>query len=397
MASSLASPLRCALPMIRQSLLAAVVLAFASSTIACASPDGAADENVGTQASAMSEAPESAVKEIATTLLGAVAGKGAMESLFPAEGVDYARLNATLASTMKQANVNQTVMEQTGRLVGLEAYMRDCDTRLAAGADSDGIYREIFVSLSTANEILANLSTPETSQAGLSAYIGAAQLRMSMTMRLAQLKPSALSTSLTSIRRDAVTYARHVVDTKKAIELGTLDNRLSQMSECKIEGGGFSGGATFRDNDYAPMYDGQFATESEVMNQCNADRYARMADAGRGVTLAVQVPISWMNDVVQTWNQISGASTILVDTATYGGNTGMVAAGNVSPQVSAECTNESTCAYTVKTSRLGDRAFNKAKDFAVTYWCVDANGTFTSKSASLGAEASGQTVTLACP
>ena len=39
-------------------------------------------------------------------------------------------------------------------------------------------------------------------------------------------------------------------------------------------------------------------------------RFAGLPPPVDGVTLAVQVPISWMNDVVQTWNQISGATAM---------------------------------------------------------------------------------------
>jgi len=70
-----------------------------------------------------------------------------------------------------------------------------------------------------------------------------------------------------------------------------------------------------------------------------------------------------------------------------------VAIGNATNPLKASCDGRRHCDFTVDAAKIGDPANSCGKDFVVEYRCADAGA---SKSASLPAEAHGQTISLDC-
>lgn len=67
---------------------------------------------------------------------------------------------------------------------------------------------------------------------------------------------------------------------------------------------------------------------------------------------------------------------------------------DVTSHVAKTCNQKASCAYTVDHKVIGDPAIGCHKDYEVSYTCP---GQIQSKTAALSAEASGNTVLLACP
>ena len=88
----------------------------------------------------------------------------------------------------------------------------------------------------------------------------------------------------------------------------------------------------------------------------------------------------------------SPSPLINVRWATYGGETCEQERGNVTSFIASACSGESTCNYLVDRTIIGDPAPGCAKDFRVRWKCGNEGRT-----ASLGPEASGQTISLSCP
>lgn len=90
----------------------------------------------------------------------------------------------------------------------------------------------------------------------------------------------------------------------------------------------------------------------------------------------------------------SPPGTIVVGSATYGGNCG-VATGNVTAHIARGCNGSASCTYTVDYMVIGDPAPGCVKDYSVSYGCAGSN---VRRTASITGEEAGfrKTVTLSC-
>lgn len=96
--------------------------------------------------------------------------------------------------------------------------------------------------------------------------------------------------------------------------------------------------------------------------------------------------------LAQHGRRADGAAGIRILSATYGGNCNAGLSGNATGHVARACDGRTACAYRVDHGAIGDPAMFCPKTFVVSYRC--GNGPETE--ARLAAEASGQTVSLAC-
>jgi hypothetical protein len=94
--------------------------------------------------------------------------------------------------------------------------------------------------------------------------------------------------------------------------------------------------------------------------------------------------------VMDYWETPPG--TILIRTATYGGNC-HAAAGNASRSIKATCDGKESCTYYVDVAKLGDPSAGCQKNYSVEYFCSPNTDPRTLR---LPAEANGKAVHISC-
>jgi hypothetical protein len=94
--------------------------------------------------------------------------------------------------------------------------------------------------------------------------------------------------------------------------------------------------------------------------------------------------------LIDYWEAPPG--TILVRTATYGGNC-RAAAGNATKSIAAACDGKESCTYYVEAGKLGDPATGCQKNYFVQYFCSPYTDARVSR---LAPEADGKPVRLGC-
>lgn len=226
-----------------KSLLAALVLVFASSSVACVAQDGTGgpnEETTKTTSEALVVPP--IVPAMAGSLLEALAIESVNKLLFPAETFEWDRVNEDFAEITKQANVAQTVSEQRANIDGRLTTLSDWELSVT-NDPSDG-NKAFIASLVDSPEnwlaiesALGQLSREETSRPGLAAYVMGAQLKLSMLGKLIQLRPSSAAENRRVIVENAQRYIAHVNDVLKELQgddLGWINDTLATWNQIAV-------------------------------------------------------------------------------------------------------------------------------------------------------------------
>ena len=90
----------------------------------------------------------------------------------------------------------------------------------------------------------------------------------------------------------------------------------------------------------------------------------------------------------------SGASTIIITDATFGGDCG-ASDGNVTGIVEGICNGQASCSFVEDIYTFGDPAPGCYKDFSLTYTCSGSDGSQSSFAPAQQLE--GATISLSCP
>jgi hypothetical protein len=389
----------------RSSMLGSLVLAAALSTAACASPTGEdtstapeAPEQTGSVSSAV-ETKLSPVVKLATLVAGQLLGKTIANQIFPYDKFDYDRIANDAATAAENANIKQTVTTEAGKIQGKLKSLSDIETLLAATTPISNAeaYGRIDNTWSGLDQSLGILSTDPNVEAGLPIYVTGAQVKLSMFAKLVQLDPAMADTNTRSLKSEANRFFDNVVTMKRGIETKAFDKRIAEIGECRE---GVSSSWVLPDGQrwYTFNLENSGTSDETVLaNQCRLVRGDLIARAGVQTLSEVTSKAPWIDDVLKEWADITGRPNLIrVKSATYGGNVGQPR-GNVTPVLASVCNNKNECAYTVDSTKLGDRAFMQQKTFELTYTCYTGGvGESAEKTVSLPAEASGKSFTLSC-
>lgn len=224
-----------------KSILAALVLVFASSSVACVAQEGPR-EDVRTSTTSEALVVPPIVGAMAGSLLEALMIESVNKALFPADSFEWDRVNEDFAEITKQANVAQTVSEQRASIDGRMADLSDWE--LSVTNDPSDSNKAFIASLidSQSNWLalegsLGQLSQDETARPGLAAYVMGAQLKLSMLGKLIQLRPGDAVANRAVIVDNAKRFSAHVKEVLKDLEgddLGWIRDTVATWDQIAV-------------------------------------------------------------------------------------------------------------------------------------------------------------------
>jgi hypothetical protein len=400
--------------MFRTSILGTLAIAFATSSLACVATGdelpAPPEASVGSVSSAMGTVAIEPVVKLADLLLGQFSGKALADKLFPPTPIDYARLTKSFTDAMNQANVAQTVSEQGADVDGTLKTLDEVELRLANKGNPDDAYNTIAGMVPKIDGVISTLSAPNMKVAGLPTYVVAAQVKLSMLGKMMQLRPADVGNQ-TLLQQNGKLYLDYVVKTKREIQTATLKARLDAIGVCETQSSAFDTTVVFTDTGVqtddgtqlgtrwwtftAP--DGPGGSLDQLINNCQSSRFAYVTRAGTQMVTLMREPSAWIDTMVEKWTNLLGTPAMIrVKGASYGANVGATS-GNVTQQVAMTCDNQNACTYAVSVQTLGDPAYYRGKDFSVQYACYQNGREGETKTATVGAEANGQSASLVCP
>jgi hypothetical protein len=399
--------------MFRSSILGSVVLAFATSALACAAPVDQADQAPEAEPATASVSSAmgtelNPVAKLAALLIGQLGGKTIANELFPYTPIDYDRMTRDFTNATKQANIAQTIGEQKGQIDGAMATLRDIETRVGAGYDPKLAYADVDPLWKPINGVLETLSAPETKDAGLPSFVAAAQVKLSMFGLLMKLQPELEVGNRALLLKNARELFDYVVKTKADVERKAINARVAGVGVCtqrQVNAGGdkeviFTDqgaagqtwffpdrrmGAQYRGDEDLPMWTGI----------CQQARFRYLRTVGEDFAVTTRNAGSQMDEVLQLWSDIlDEPGVIRIKGATYGSAD---LAPNVTARVASECQNLASCSFKVDANSLGDPTYGVQKEFRVDYACYKGGvGEGPTRSVMLPAEANGRTADFSC-
>ena len=387
--------------------LAVVLVAASTAACAVAADDGSSNDvtppattAVGSAESApgsrAAETPEALLADMGESLVESLLGH-AFDSLFPSPTIDYERLAHDYQVAAHQANVDQTVWSQQGVIQGKMDTLNDLEVRYQRGsqtrADALDTYASIDSQWEDINGSIETLSQPEIASAGLGAWIAGAQIKLSMIGELIVLDPDRADGNKGLLFYNTKNYFAHLTDTKSALIQAAVANRTSQIHGCYPyrTGGGQDPRYVFDDVGTGQQHLG-FSYDEPT---CEAKRNTYVSTTQASFLGQEAQDLKFLDDTLKGWQKIIevGQSRIIdVTSATYGASCG-AAKDNALMLTGLACNTKEDCEYAISIANLGDPAPGCAKDFQVSYTCVNDPMPHT---VTIPAEANGKTVQLAC-
>ena len=383
----------------------AIALALSTAAGCAVSADGSApasngdgvsgvERSAATKAQEVPASPESALADMAEALLESVLGEG-MSALFPHEGIDYDRLSADFKAAAQQADLDQTLMEQSRAVDGKAVTLAEAEISFDAGGDPSELIQILDKDKDDIATMLSTLSDPQIEKAGLPAYVAGAQIKLSIWGFLMKINPSRADSYREPMAYDARLYFDHVAKVKLDLLAQGKQSRMDLFTSCAAYYNptfGFTEGWSYIDKGTNAPHGLVYTFEDET--SCNYTRNLLWYGAGSNKIISMSSDLQWIDTILNAWQVIGRPNTVSVTSATYG-NACNVTPNNVTAMVGLACNGQNDCTYNVSRDVLGDQRVGCAKDFEVHYTCAGASTAI--KTVVLPPEASGHSVQLTCP
>jgi hypothetical protein len=347
-----------------RSILGALALVFATSSVACApaaedAPPAPAGEEVGTTKQALGPYATAFVL-LGENVLEAIVGAKVGKVLFPAPELNYDLIAQEFAMAIQQANVNQTVSTQKGIIQGATDTLKTLEGRWtntpapARPANAEDIYSQINTQIDVINQALGVLEQETNRDAGFAVYVGGVQVKLAMIAKSIEIKPESAPANRYLLETQATFYADLVAKQKADLMTRKLFARMWAFTEC---------------GPYNQFNDGDIAYTNDDGLTCNARRGFAMADASKAYTDKMSADLSWIDDVVHGWNQLANRKVVTVLGASYGDNVTPRLTGNVTSQVKMIAENGRSVVFDKSKVELGDPAYGQNKWLNIQYKC----------------------------
>ncbi len=258
--------------------------------------------------------------ELAKGLAGQI-GKGIgaqlLCAIFPqGNQIDYKALLEDLAKTVANANTEQTVNEQGGKINGIVNDINTYYIQRKSSAPKEELYNYLLSRHCSLNESLGILRQTEFMKKGIATFVSGAEIDFTLYQEMAIEDPQASdpdqSSNMESLRKAVTDSAAYVADTVHTIITDTVNTRTSQISEpyndawsdgnvCKSRYYYFDSETHKR---YGPYE--QCGKKDHPEARCKKDRDGYFDAIKAAKNTEVTAHMQWMLDSAEQWKVLLG-------------------------------------------------------------------------------------------